>query len=317
MKRFILTVTVGAIVLSGGAVIGATGASAAQTAPTIVITERSAVFGVVPGNIVATASAPGTVAFSADAKAIIGCETVATSTAAPFVAKCAWIPSHSGPTILVGVLTPADSAAFSVATSPAFTTKVGVAVQGDPVSPIHIYADTVLASGGTGVLAPKFGTGCAITSEYIMGQTIVFRVYANNENIGGATMTPLNTAQAYITVPGVTDPIVMSYGNHSGVAFWVGVLKTGATPLYNTLGLIDYKVTMVGKDTDTVKVLSTHLVAVMKDGKRVVKDGHVVMQRVAYYRNQKLSTPVSGAVGSWRNNFTTASWLTLNALPLI
>ena len=70
MKRFILTVTVGAIVLSGGAVMAATGASAAQTAPTIVITERSAVFGVVPGAIAATTSAPGTVAFR-DRKSVV------------------------------------------------------------------------------------------------------------------------------------------------------------------------------------------------------------------------------------------------------
>ena len=72
--------------------------------------------------------------------------------------------------------------------------EIGVPVQG-VVSPIHIYVDTVLASGSTGALAPRFN-GCAIQNEYLIGQTIVFRVYANNADQGGAVMDTTNTSKA-------------------------------------------------------------------------------------------------------------------------
>jgi hypothetical protein len=256
------------------------------------------------------------VAFKLSGKVIVGCEAVATTTVAPFVAKCSWVPAAAGAAALSGSLTPTDAANFAPADSPTLNVKVGVPGQG-VVSPIHIYVDTVLASGTSGALGPRFGVSCAITNEYIVGQGIVFRVYANNSDQGGAVMDSKNTAKAYIEIAGVKDPIQLSYGNHSGIAFWTGVLRTGtAAGQFNTLGVINYKVTMIAKDSTTMKVLSTKLVPQTVNGKRVIgDDGRSVYDRVSYYRTVKVSPALKGATGTFTPNWTVASMLTLFALP--
>ena len=315
MKRFISGVVIGALALVGGAVVGGTPAYAATT-PTLVLSGGSTVFGLDPAIIVATASTAGTVKFSADGAVVKGCEAVATTTVTPFVAKCSWVPARSGATPLNATLTPTDAVNFTSVDAAVLTAKVGVPVQG-VISPIHLYVDTVLASGSTGVLAPRFGVSCAITSQYIVGQTIVFRVYANNANLAGAVMDPTNTDKAYIEIAGDKDPIQMSYGNHSGVAFWVGVLKTGtATGLYNTLGVISFKVTMIAKEQTSVKVLATKLVRKVVNGAQV-KDssGRLVYTRVPAFRTVAVDPPLAGAVGTWASNFTPNSQLTLYAVP--
>lgn len=314
MKKFISSVAIGAMALVGGAVVG--GSAYAATTPTLVISGGSAVFGLDPAIIVATASTAGLVKFQIAGADIKGCESVATTTVTPFVAKCSWLPAKAGTTVLGGVLTPTDATNFTSVTAAAFTVKVGVPVQG-VISPIHLYVDTVLASGATGVLAPKFGGGCAITSQYIVGQTIVFRVYANDADLAGAVMDPTNTDKAYIEVSGVKDPIVMTYGNHSGVAFWVGVLKTGtAAGLYNTLGVINFKVTMIAKPQTTVQVLTTKLARKMLNGVQVRDgNGRYVYERVPSFRTIPVNPPLAGAVGTWTSNFTPASQLTLYAVP--
>jgi hypothetical protein len=154
-------------------------------------------------------------------------------------------------------------------------------------------------------------------NEFLLGQTIVFRVYANNADQGGAVMDSSNTAKAYIEVAGVKDPITLAYGNHSGVAFWTGVLKTGAAPLYSTLGVINYKITLIAKDSDTMKVLSTKLAAKKNaDGTRVVDaSGKAVYDRVTYYRTVQVSPALKGATGTWSSNFTQTSQLSLFAAP--
>ena len=290
-------------------------ASANADAPTLTLSGGSAVFGLDPAIITATASVPGTVAFSAGGKVINGCEAVATTTVSPFVAKCSWVPAAAGATALTGSLMPTDIT-LSKVDSATLNVKVGVPVQG-VISPIHIYVDTVLASGTTGALAPRFGVSCAVTSEYILGQTIVFRVYGNNADQGGAVMDSSNTAKAYIEVSGVKDPLPLTYGNHSGVAFWTAVLKTGTgTGLYSTLGTINFKVTMIAKDTDKMKVLSTKLVPRVVGGVRQVdSSGRTIYDRVSYYRTVVVSPALKGATGTWSSNFATYSQLTLYAVP--
>jgi hypothetical protein len=307
------------IVIAGIAVIGALSMSitpaSAATDGTLILSGGSGVFGLAPININATANAAGTVKYMAGGVAIAGCEAVPTATVAPFLAKCAWVPSASGAVALSGVFTPTDAIAYTSVTSPVFNVKVGVPVQG-VISPIHIYVDTVLASGSTGALAPRFAS-CAITNEYLLGQTIVFRVYANNADQAGAVLDSNNTTKAFIEVAGVADPIAMSYGNHSGVAFWTAILKTGAAPLYSTLGVINFKVTIIAKDSSTMKVLSTKLSAKKNvDGSRVLDaNGKSVFERVAYYRTVTLSPVLKGATGTWSSNFTQTSQLTLFAVP--
>ena len=308
MKKIIASVAIAAFASLGMA-------TAHADAPTLALSGGNAVFGLDPAVITATASVPGTVAFSAAGKVIAGCEAVATTTVAPFTAKCSWVPAAAGSNALTGVLTPTDTTVAKV-NSPTLTVKVGVPVQG-VISPIHIYVDTVLASGTTGALAPRFGVSCAVTSEYILGQGIVFRVYANNADQGGAVMDTTNTAKAYIEISGVKDPLPLSYGNHSGVAFWTAVLRTGTgNGQYSTLGTINFKVTMIAKDTDKMKVLSTKLVAKKVNGVRQVdENGRTIYDRVSYYRTVSVNPPLKGAVGTWSSNFAAYSQLTLYAVP--
>lgn len=310
MKKIFASVAVAAF-----AVLGMSSAHAADPA-TVALSGGSAVYGLDPATITATASVPGMVEFSAAGKAIAGCDAVPTTTVSPYIAKCAWSPLASGATALTAVLTPTDTT-IAKANSATLNVKVGVPVQG-VISPIHIYSDTVLASGPTGVMYSKGGVTCAVTSQYILGQTIVFRVYANNADQGGAVMDTTNTAEAYIEVSGWPTKIPLTYGNHSGVAFWTGVLATGTgNGKYSTLGLINYKITMVAKDSSTMKVLSTKLVAKVVNGVRQVdpSTGRTIYDRVSYYRTVPVSPALKGATGTWSSNFTANSQLTLYAVP--
>lgn len=314
MRKIISGLVISSLALVGGAVTG-TSANAAQATPTLVVTGGNTTFGLDPAIIVATASAAGKVKFTAAGVAVTGCEAISTTTVAPFVAKCSWVPAAGGATVLSASLTPIDLTAFAAVESAPLTVKIGVPVQG-VVSPIHMYVDTVLASGTTGVLAPRFGVSCAITSEFILGQGIVFRVYGNNSDLGGAVLDSSNVAKAYIEVAGLATPITMTYGNHSGASFWTGVLRTGtAAGQYNTLGLISYKVTMIAKPQTSIQVLSTKLAIKTVDGVKQKVDGKYVMERISYYKTVKLATPIAGPVGTWQSNFMPASQLTLFAAP--
>ena len=316
MKRITSKILVAALALTGGAIVGTSSAFAAA-APTIVLSGGSTVFGLDPAIIVATTGAAGNVAFSVGTTVITGCEAVATTTVAPFVAKCSWVPAVAGPATLTGVITPTDAVSYTTATSAPLNVKTGTPVQGLTPSPINLYVDTVLGSGATGVLAPRFGVSCAVTSQFIVGQMIVFRVYGNDADLGGAVLDPTNVASASIQVAGVANPVPLNYGNHSGVAFWTGVLKTGTTAgLYNTLGVINFKVTVVTKDQTSIKVLSTKRAPRMLNGVRV-KDssGATVYDRVSYYRTVPVNPPLKGAVGVWQSNFAAYSQLTLFAVP--
>jgi hypothetical protein len=301
MRKLVATAVVAAFGIAGIA------PAMAADAATVTLTGGSkAVVNVLPDTLVATTNSAGTVQYIADGKAIAGCESVATTTVAPFVAKCTWLPTVASKVALSVVFTPADTTVAAV-TSNTVTAAVGSPTQGI-VSPISIYADTVLASGSTGVLAPRF-SACAVQSEYLLGQTIVFRVYANNADLGGAVMDNTNTAKAYIEIAGVKDPITLSYGNHSGISFWTGVLKTGtAVGQYSTLGVINYKVTMVAKDITTAKVLATKR-------QQVTENGVSVMKWVSYYKDKKLTWPIIGATGTLVPNWTATSLLTLYAPP--
>ncbi len=280
----------------------------AADAATVVLTGGSkAVVNSLPDSLVATTNSAGTVQYKAENVVIKGCETVLTTTVAPFKATCAWLPTVAGKVNLTATFTPTDTTVAAV-TSAVVVGIVGAPSQG-VVSPISIYADTVLASGSTGVLAPRF-SACAVQSEYLLGQKIVFRVYANNADLGGAVMDNTNTAKAYIEIAGVKDPIQLAYGNHTGISFWTGVLTTGtAAGQYSTLGVINYKVTMVSKDITTAKVLATKRVATTVDGK-------LVWKWESYYKTKKLTWPIVGATGTLVPNWTATSLLTLYAPPV-
>jgi hypothetical protein len=297
--------------LGSVAVFGVATASASTTTPTITLTDPKAIFNNGSTTIVATASVAGTVNFTLAGTTITGCGAEATTTATPFIATCSWTPAAAGATTLSATLTPTDATDYTSATAPVINEIVAAPVQGTTTSPISLYVDTILASGSTGALAPKFGTGCEITNEFIVGQTIVFRVYGNDADLGGVALTSQNVSSATVTVGGVATPLKLAFGNHSGVAFWTAPLPTGAAAgLYNTLGVISYKVTF---NTDAVPAVVkserfTKIVITTVNGKRVAK-------RVAYHKNVTVTPAVPGAVGTFASGFTASSVATLNALP--
>jgi len=170
-------------------------------------------------------------------------------------------PSAAGATALGATFAP-PTRPIGPATAATFNVIVGSPVQGTTPNPISLYVDTIVASGSTGVLAPEFGAGCEITSEFIVGQTIVFRVYGNDSALGGAVLTPLNVSTATVTIPGVATPLALSYGNHGGVAFWTAPCHGYDTGKYDTLGIINYKVTFntIAVPAVTKKVTATKLV---------------------------------------------------------
>ena len=175
-------------------------------------------------------------------------------------------------------------------------------VQGTP-GPIFLYVDTILASGSTGSLAPEFGAGCEITNEFILGQTIVFRVYGNDAALGGVALTPANVSSATMTIGGVSTPLTLTYGNHGGVAFWTTPLATGTkTGQYSTLGILSYTVSFKTIAVAAVTKQVTAYKWVYKTVKGVRK--HV---KVSYKKTVTVTPAVAGATGTFISNFNSAS----------
>ena len=305
----------GTLALSVGAGL-ALPASAATTG-TVTISGGSGVFGFDTSIAVkAVTNAPGTVKFMAADVVIAGCEAVATTAVEPYVATCAWVPTKAAALVLLTAkFTPKDATAFTAADSNVLKGSVGLPVQTTSNSPIQIYVDTVLATGSTGAIAPRFN-GCAVMNEFLLGQKILWRVYANNSDLGNAVMDPSNTKEAYVEVAGV-GKLPMVYRNHSGVSFWTTTLQTGsATGQYATLGRINYKVVMTAKDTSSMKVLSTKLVPRIENGARVKdSNGNTIYDRVSYYRTVQVNPVLKGATGTFNPEWAANSMLTLFAVP--
>jgi hypothetical protein len=320
MKRIMSLVVVGSLALGSVAVIGISSASAAtQAATTIKLTNPNAILGMGAATITATTNVAGTVNFTAGTTSITGCSAVVTSSVTPFLATCAWTPAAAGAISLGASFTPTDVVDNADSTATPIAEIVGVPVQGPTTSPISLYVDTILASGSTGPLAPVFGAGCEITNEFIVGQTIVFRVYGNDWSLAGAPLSPLNVSSATVTIAGITAPLVLAYGNHGGEAFYTVSLKTGTTTgLYSTLGIINYKVAVntIAVAAVTKKVRETKLVPTLKNGKKLIRNGKVVTHRVAYLKTVVVTPAVAGATGTFVSNFNPDSQATLNALPV-
>jgi hypothetical protein len=304
-----------------------TSAQLAVTAANIVLSGGAAILGVSPGIIVASTSTTGTVTFDSMANsvatAIAGCSNVdVIGTAGSYVALCTWTPSAAGPAVLSASLTPTSG---SPSTSANLNVTVGTPIQGQQF-PISMYVDTIMGSGPTGTpIAPIIGAGCEITNEFLVGQTIVFRVYGNDAQLNGAPLTPANVSQAYVTVAGFAgSPITMSYGSHGGQAFWVGVLSTGTkVGQYNTLGVIPYTVTMKtvavpGKPAvyKIVKIYQWRLVNVLVNGKWVKQWRHVLIGGKKVLVRPGVPA-IPGATGTFNSAFNPASQATLNAVPTV
>jgi hypothetical protein len=312
MKRILSLLVVGAMALGSVAIVGVSTASAAGTTPTTIkLTDPKAIYNDGSFNIIATTSVAGTVNFTAASATIAGCAAVATSTVSPFLATCSWTPAAAGAISLGASFTPTDTTDNAPSTATAIAENVAAPVQGNPGGPVSLYVDTILASGATGVLAPAFGAGCEITNEFIVGQTIVFRVYGNDFALGGAALTTQNVSSATVTIGGMATPLALSYGNHGGVSFWTAPLATGtAAGDYDTLGIIPYKVTV-----NTIAVPAvTKKVHAFKMVKKTV-NGKSELVKEAYVKTVVVTPAVPGATGVFQSDFSPTSIATLNAVP--
>jgi hypothetical protein len=194
---------------------------------------------------------------------------------------------------------------FSVTTASAdsttttTTTTLGPPVQGSAPLPLALNVDTVVGSGGTGAL--KAPVGCAQTNEFLIGQTVVFRLSGVDVVTGGVALTPKNVSSVIVTVPGVATPLVMNYGNHGLVAFWsVGWNTTG----YATTGIVNFKIVV-----NTIAVPAvTKKVAV-----RIKESNGKYVTRI---RTKVITKAVAGLSGTYTQaGYAAPSDLTLNPAP--
>ena len=158
---------------------------------------------------------------------------------------------------------------------------------------MYMQVDTVTAGGGTGVLKPA--VGCAQTNEFLVGQTVVFRMSAVNVAAGGVPLTGANTKSVTITIPGEA-PLAMDYGNHGTTAFWsAGWHTTATTPI----GVVNFTITLTTKAIPA----KTKIVKVKKNGK-------MVRERVVV----KAGVPSKSWTYS-QAGLPASSQLTMNAVP--
>lgn len=198
---------------------------------------------------------------------------------------------------LVGATTAVNATADTTTTT---TTTLGPPVQGTAPLAIAMNVDTVVGTSGSGVL--KAAVGCAQTNEFLIGQTVVFRMSGENVATGGTPLTPKNVSSATVVIPGVATPLLLSYGNHGTVAFWsVGWNTTG----YLTTGIVNFKIIV-------------HTIAVPAVTKRVaVRIRESNGKYVTRIRTKIIKAAVKGQSATYTQaGYAAPSDLTLNAIPV-
>jgi len=136
----------------------------------------------------------------------------------------------------------AQSAIRTPAASGSTTTTLvaGPPIQGAGPHHIDIFVDTV-TGGGT----PKPVADCLQENQFVQGQLVVFRMYADDVSAGGLALTDANTEAAYVTIPG-KGKIAMTYEGHAKEhlpAYWVVPWDTKGYPV----GTVNFTVTVVAK----------------------------------------------------------------------
>ena len=300
MKRIMSILAIGSLALGSVITFGVGSASAASTTPTIVLSGAKGTF---PGStppIVATTSVAGAVTFTVGGAAIAGCSSAATPTVTPFIASCTWTPTAAGPYVLGASFVPTDKTDFTNATATAYDVTIAPPIQGNSGGPIYFTVDTV----GT-------ANNCGIQSEYVVGDGIVFRVTADDADLGGAALTSANVSTATLTVNGYSTVIPLAYGNHGGLGMWTGVLQTGtAAGDYSPTGPIPYNVTM-----KTIAAAAVTKKVTVVSHKRVKVRGKFVTRTIHTVKTVVVTPAVPGATGKF-SPVGTIQVLTLAAAPV-
>ena len=340
MNRTAARLFAGAATAALASALVVSAASAATATLTVKISSKPIVSGVTgalvkEGVIAATASVAGTVAFSTAPDTatagtpIKGCEAVATvASGTSFVATCSgWKPSAPVLKVFVlATLTPTDATIAKVDANVQTLVSKPINEPGDGYG-ISLYVDTVNGSSTPVVMTNKGSTtpyvasgGCLLMSQFMQGQQIVWRIYANDYSRDGIPLTNLNASMS-LTIAGWETPVALSYGDHSGTAFWAGALNTG-TPgsgKYSTIGKIDYtiNITLLDAPAVTKDVMVTKYVKVLnpKTKKPVKVNGAYVWKPVKVKETQIVTPAVVGKTiamqpAAWQ---AAASNLTLSA----
>jgi hypothetical protein len=181
---------------------------------------------------------------------------------------------------------------------PTTTTTLGPPIQGLGPLSVYLNVDTVVGSRAAPGVTPA--VGCAMTSQFLIGQMVVFRMSGVNVAAGGTPLTPKNVISANVVIPGVTAPVPMAYGNHGTVAFWTAGWSTVGYP---TLGVVNFQIVV---KTAAVKAVTQRYKA------RIV-----VNKKVHYVWRTRLIKPAVGVKTFTYTQAGTAvtSQLTLNAAP--
>jgi len=115
-------------------------------------------------------------------------------------------------------------------------------VQGAHAHPIVVYVDTV-TGGGT----PKPNGLCLEENQFVQGQTVVFRMWADDSSAGGLAVTDRNAKAAYVTIPGLGKLVMVYRSEKNAPAYW-------EVPWFNTktypVGVVNFTVTVVAKPLD-------------------------------------------------------------------
>ena len=174
------------------------------------------------------------------------------------------------------------------------TTTLANPIQGTGNLPVYLNVDTVVGGGGTGIL--KAPIGCALTNEFYVGQTVVFRMSGVNVGSGGTPLTPTNVKSAVVVIPGISTPAPMNYGNHGTVAFWTyGWNTTG----YATLGVVNFQIVVTTKAIPAVTKIVKY------------RHGTKVLRRRVFIKRAVPSAHFTYT----QTGLATPSQLTLNAVP--
>ena len=160
----------------------------------------------------------------------------------------AGLSALAGVGLLAGLGAAPGAAQTTTTTAPTTTTTPGTTtttfvsqppIQGAKGHNISIYIDTV-TGGGT----PKPVATCLEENQFVQGQIVVFRGWADDSSAGGLALTDRNTEAAYITIPG-QGKLPMKYASDRGSpAYWeVAWFNTKTYPV----GTVNFTATFVSK----------------------------------------------------------------------
>lgn len=113
---------------------------------------------------------------------------------------------------------------------------------------VFLYVDTVNGSRPVGV-APR-PLSCTQTNNFKRGEQVVFRIWGS-EAATGDILSTANVAEAFVTVPGIAEPLKLNWGAHGAqsnrVWFWTAwFVIPPSYPLGTVTVRVDFK-TEAGK----------------------------------------------------------------------